>query len=176
MPYNYADNFFYGKIPADPWSLITFKGTWSATEKNNYKQIQSFSRGIMVTESPLEAFNSVLSHTDASISRDVVDIRVIGDTENGSGSLIDTQSEVDCWSVYNTSVDPADIDMDGMPVEWETEIGLNKDDPEDRNGDLDNYGYSFLEGYLNSLVLFNPVSTIKITKKRLFHLFVIQTQ
>ncbi len=39
-----------------------------------------------------------------------------------------------------------------MPDEWETENGLNKDDPEDRNGDRNNDGYTNLEEYLYSLV------------------------
>ena len=39
-----------------------------------------------------------------------------------------------------------------MPDAWENEIGLNPNDPEDRNDDRNNDGYTNLEEYLYSLV------------------------
>ena len=39
-----------------------------------------------------------------------------------------------------------------MPDAWEMTQGLDPEDPADRNGDLDNDGYTNLEAYLNSLL------------------------
>jgi hypothetical protein len=39
-----------------------------------------------------------------------------------------------------------------MPDDWETNRGLNPNDPEDRNGDDNGNGYTNLEEYLNELV------------------------
>jgi hypothetical protein len=46
---------------------------------------------------------------------------------------------------------PVDVDRDGMPDDWESTHGLNPNNPEDRNNDLDGDGYTNLEEYLNSI-------------------------
>jgi pectate lyase len=44
---------------------------------------------------------------------------------------------------------PADRDNDGMPDAWETEHGLNPDDPADSAADADSDGYTNIEEFLN---------------------------
>ena len=38
-----------------------------------------------------------------------------------------------------------------MPDEWERKLGLDPQNPEDRNGDIVGNGYTNLENYLNEL-------------------------
>ena len=148
----YDANFFFGETPADPWSLVIFNGSWTASEKSDYKQTQPFSTGPLLTETAQEAYNNVMAYCGASLVRDAVDRRVIGDVQNSTGSLIDSQAEVGGWPTYNTSHVPLDRDLDGMADDWETQNGLDPNDPEDRNGDLNNDGYTNLEAYINSLI------------------------
>ncbi len=86
--------------------------------------------------------------------RDSVDIRVVNDVINGTGSIIDHQSDVGGWPIYKTPPTdsiPADSDHDGMPDYWEYENGLDSTDATDRNGtDLSGTYYTNLEVYLNS--------------------------
>lgn len=104
-------------------------------------------------ESAEEAFNSVLAKAGASFPvRDAVDTRIVSEVKNRKGSIIDSQSEVGGWPAYANGDAPTDTDKDGMPDEWETEQGLDMNDASDRNGDMDEDGYTNLEEYLNSLV------------------------
>lgn len=61
----------------------------------------------------------------------------------------------DPWYSYYTATNInnalIDSDHDGMPDEWETQNGLNPNDPEDRNK-VTQSGYTALEVYLNGLV------------------------
>ncbi len=154
----YDDNLFFGEIPADQWSLVTFSGTWTTLEKSDYKQTEPFSTGPMVTESAQDAYDNVMAHAGASRFRDVVDSRVISDVQNGTGAIIDDEDEVGSWPVYETYGVKLDSDLDGMPDFWETENGLNPNDPEDRNGDRNSDGFTNLEEYLHDVISMSPVS------------------
>jgi pectate lyase len=147
----YSGNYFYGSIPADPWSLVNFQGKWSDAELKAYKQDVPFSTGPMSTESALDAFTHVLAYAGASLVRDVVDERIVRDVKNGTGSIIDSQAQVGGWPACNGLPAPADGDLDGMPDAWEKQHGLDPDNPGDRNGDPDRDGYTNLEEYLNEL-------------------------
>ena len=52
---------------------------------------------------------------------------------------------------YKTSGAITDADKDGMDDAWEKKVGLDPNNPEDRNKTTD-VGYTALEVYLNSLV------------------------
>jgi hypothetical protein len=147
----FSDNHFFGEIPADPWMLVTFSGSWTDGEKSAYKQSEPFSTGPMVTESAQEAYSRIMAEVGASFARDAVDTRVIHEVRNGTGAIIDSQSEVGGWPTLHALPAPTDTDQDGMPDDWETENGLDPNDPNDRNGDRDFDGYTNLEAYLNSL-------------------------
>ena len=45
-----------------------------------------------------------------------------------------------------------EVDKDGMPDDWERVNGLNPNNAEDRNEDMDSDGFTNLEEYINSLV------------------------
>lgn len=121
------------------------------------------------THTPDVAFDKVLKYVGACYARDALDSVMVADTRDrkatysgtsfrsGSHGIIDTQN--DCLAPYATSAwpelkslpAPADTDRDGMPDEWETENGLDPNDPADGNT-LDADGYTMLEVYMNSLV------------------------
>lgn len=104
-----------------------------------------------------KAFEKVLSFAGASLKRDVIDLRISNEARNGTttytGSkggtkgLIDTQTDVGGWPVYNSTAAPVDSDIDGIPDGW---LDLNYTGK--KATDFNPEGYTFLEVYLNSLV------------------------
>jgi pectate lyase len=148
----FSGNYFYGKIPSDQWSLLDWSD-WSQSEKKAYMQKTPFSTGPVKTLTAQEAYNSIIKTCGASLVRDAVDTRIINDVRNGTGSIIDSQDQVGGWPLLKSLMPPNDMDKDGMPDAWENKNGLNPQDPTDRNGDINQDGYTNLEEYLNQLVL-----------------------
>ena len=105
-----------------------------------------------ITTVPVEqVIDYVLENAGATAPhRDPVDLRVINDVRNGTGSVIDSQSEVGGWPVMNSGTAPTDTDKDGMPDFWESEAGHNPNDASDGRQDTDGDGYTNVEEYLNS--------------------------
>ena len=102
----------------------------------------------VVTQTADEALQTVLNQAGARPwSRDQVDSLVVADVRNGTGSLIDSQSDVGGWGELIMADTPIDTDRDGMPDEWERQHGS---DPEqrDNNADINGDGYTNLENYL----------------------------
>ncbi len=83
-------------------------------------------------------------------TRDSVDIRIINDAKNGTGSIIDNPSQVGGWPTLSAGSAPTDTDHDGMPDTWETSKGLNPNNTNDRNNTAPS-GYTWIEEYINSL-------------------------
>lgn len=69
----------------------------------------------------------------------------------GSGTIIDSPAQVGGYPAYASGVPPVDSDHDGMPDNWEREMGLAPEDPSDGTGDLDGDGYTNVEEYLHLL-------------------------
>ena len=142
-----ADN--YAAINMDRWQRnYPYRGTleeWTVAE--------AFDTGTdaPTTHSAEVARGLVLAHAGASLSRDLVDERLMNDIVNRTGRLIDSQDEVGGWPELKSKPAPKDLDRDGMGDAWEVANGLDPQDPEDRNGDADSDGYTNLEEYLNSL-------------------------
>ena len=76
----------------------------------------------------------------------------MGDVRNGTGSIIDSPDEVGGYPKLATGEPPVDSDHDGMPDNWEIEVGLDPNDDADGNGDMDGDGYTNVEEYLHSLL------------------------
>ena len=148
----YNGNYFYGKIPSDQWSLLSWEN-WSEKEKDAYKQTSPFSTGPVSTLTAQQAYDEVIKQVGASLIRDPADKRIINDVQNGTGKIINSQNDVGGWPVLKSLPAPADNDRDGMPDTWEKQNGLNPEDPSDRNGDRNKNGYTNLEEYLNNLVI-----------------------
>ncbi len=103
------------------------------------------------THSTEEARRLVLARAGASLVRDAVDERLMNDIRNQTGKLLDSQDQVGGWPDLKSKPAPKDADRDGMADAWETAHNLDPKNPEDRNGDADNDGYTNLEEYINSL-------------------------
>jgi hypothetical protein len=81
-----------------------------------------------------------------------VDFRIIADVRNGTGSIIDSQSQVGGWPNYKSAVAPIDNDNDGLPDEWEIKYGLDPANNLDNNLDNDKDGYTNIEEWLNGTI------------------------
>lgn len=103
-------------------------------------------------QTPAQAYETLLANVGCSLHRDAVDTRVINDVKNGTGSLINTQTQVGGWPTLNAETAPADTDYDGIPDAWETEFGLNPNDALDARKITLVSGYTNLEVYMRHLV------------------------
>ena len=106
------------------------------------------------TESADQAYDHVLSSAGAvPWRRDAVDLRIIEGVRKQTGRIINSQNEVGGWPELKSTPAPLDSDGDGIPDEWETAHGLNRNDPHDASkAARDGSGYSNLELYINCLV------------------------
>lgn len=103
------------------------------------------------TDRALQAYEDVLDSAGATVpERDDVDRRVVNDARDGTGGLIDNQSEVGGWPALSAGVPPPDDDHDGMPNVWESSHDLDPADPAD-GAQTSHSGYTWLEDYLNEL-------------------------
>ena len=119
-------------------------------------------------ESAEVAHHNVLKSAGALLpKRDAIDMRNVGEVENGTATyggrgykadhltgspcgIIDSQQDVGGGPVLNSLPAPKDTDHDGMPDEWERENGLDPNNAADRNNAAAD-GYTNLEVYLNSI-------------------------
>ena len=104
-----------------------------------------------------EIFDAVLAGAGATLPRrDTVDLRAVSDAKTGKtayrNGVVNSQDQVGGWPELKSAAAQADTDHDGIPDRWESEHGLNPNDPSDGNKDLSGDGYTNLEKYLNSLV------------------------
>jgi len=155
-----------------------------------------FSSPLITIQPAEDAFTSVTSYAGASLKRDAVDSRVIGNILNGTvscttgsngstGGFIDSQKDVGGWPVYTYEVAavPVDTDGDGIPDSWETSHGLNPTNPADGITTTLDGAYTNVEVYLYSLVksitdnqtagslsgLFPPVNTNSTKISAVYH-------
>ncbi len=128
---------------------------------------QEFHMSEVETHSADESYGIVLSRSGAyPWSRDSVDIRILADVQNNTGSIIDSQEEVGSYQILEKHTRAADwdTDHDGMPDWWEDEQGLDKTNPSDRNDDKNLDGYTNLETYLNHFDLLTNMETGQIPR------------
>jgi len=145
----FADNAMDGQIPADPWSLVVFRN-FSDEARQRYQQPVPIPVASVTTDDAQTAYERVLAEAGATLpARDSVDARVVASVHDGTGHIIDDEDEVRGWPQLASARPPQDSDQDGMPDQWERRHGLSSRDPEDRNADNDQDGYTNLEEYLN---------------------------
>ncbi|MDU1890512.1 MAG: pectate lyase [Dysgonomonas sp.] len=150
------------KVNNDNWfgiKLNTKNGEFTEAEcrSNNEFEIASCK-----TYTAAEAYNRVLASAGASYKRDIVDTRIINEVKNGTftnngsngstNGIIDTQTDAGGWPEYKSSAALTDTDGDGMPDEWETKMGLDPNNKDDRNNYNLSRSYTNLEVYLSSIV------------------------
>jgi len=169
---DYSDAFPYAKYylkgnyvdgsstnTANNWLSVTMK-SGNLADTTLSKVTEPFDLPAIPAETAESAYASVLAGAGASFKRDTLDQRIINDVKNRTGKLIDVQGGFPhgtdysvsyiAWPALVSTTAPTDTDHDGMPDDWETANGLNKDVPADRNT-RNTDGYTMLEVYLNSI-------------------------
>jgi pectate lyase len=142
----FAGNSLDGRIPADPWSLVTGRTDPA------YRLAGPIRFPAVAGDPAPRAYEKVLAGAGASRVRDPVDARVVATVRNRTGQLIDSQKEVGGWPELPPGSPWRDGDGDGMPDDWERAHRLDPTDPADGNADRDRDGYTELEEWLSSLV------------------------
>ncbi|GAA4353243.1 pectate lyase [Hymenobacter saemangeumensis] len=143
------------------WRGVTMQGT-SQADTVLSKVSTPFNIAPVATQSALDAYNSVLQNVGCVLpTRDALDQRILNDVRNRTGAIIDVQGGYPhgtpysqtsgAWPTLTCGPAPVDTDHDGMPDTWEMSMGLDYNNPGDRN-DIAPNGYTNLENYLNSLV------------------------
>jgi pectate lyase len=124
---------------------------WDMIDGNQFtKANQPYDTPPMSTDSPDSALAKVLRHGGASLpKRDSVDVRMVESVLNGTGAIIDSQSEVGGWPQLQEGTPYVDADKDGMADDWETFYRLDPADKSDYNIDNDGDGYTNIEEFLN---------------------------
>lgn len=106
-------------------------------------------------QSAEEAYLEIIQHAGASFpTRDDADNRAIKNLIDSTGFILTRQSDAGGFPKLYSAEAPVDSDHDGMPDEYETDLGLNINDPSDRNGDLNGNGYTNLEDYINGIITY----------------------
>jgi len=173
MTGNVMEGFDYG---ADNWQAFE-----NGTDVEKQVRVdQPLFPSYVTTQPAREAFTNVLADVGATYPKqDVIDQHIIADARNGTAEymgtrgptygdrpsanvpgFIDTPADDKSaagspnfpWPAYESAPAPVDSDHDGIPDDWERAHGLNPNDPNDANEDINGDGYSNLEKYLNSLV------------------------
>ena len=126
---------------------------WAMFDDTWVSHYEEFSMPVIDTHTSDEAYADVIQNVGAyPWARDTVDVRIISDLKNGTGKIIDSQTEVGGYPVLavETRSENWDTDQDGMPDWWEEKHGFNRENADDRNDDVDGNGYTNLEEYINS--------------------------
>jgi pectate lyase len=137
----------------DEWAVVGY-GFDETPAPLEFRALEKFETHSVDAAGAQEAYGGVLAHAGAILpKRDAVDSRIVHDVKNKTGSIIDSPDEVGGYPQLSSGVAPVDSDHDGMPDDWENQRELDPNDASDRNGDLDNDGYTNVEEYLHSLLL-----------------------
>jgi pectate lyase len=136
----------------DDWALVGLGWGEKGVAPENYRSFKKFTTALITTTSAPEAREQVLAGAGATApQRDAIDRRVVNDVKKESGSIIDSPDDVGGYPKLASGIPPIDSDHDGMPDDWELEMGLDPGDASDGNDDLDEDGYTNIEEYLHSL-------------------------
>jgi hypothetical protein len=124
--------------------------------------------GTAYMQTAREAYEAVLEHAGASLVRDAVDRRIVGETRagaytytgsrGGENGLIDSQEDVGGWPELKGGSAARDTDGDGMPDEWEEAHHLNPRADDSALYTLDEE-YTNIECYLNEKA--HPAPSVK---------------
>lgn len=136
----------------DEWALVGFGYGEKGVAPETYRSLARFTAHSITAVSATEALEKVLAEAGATApQRDAVDRRVVDEVTKRAGSIIDSPDEVGGYPQLASGTPAVDSDHDGMPDDWEREIGLDPEDASDGNGDLDGDGYTNIEEYLHLL-------------------------
>ena len=153
-------------------------GTWTQETMDTIRAKAPLDILPTTTHLPNIAYRQVLDYAGCSLHRDQVDELVVMDTRMGLAShtgvlkdkkghgnnpgIIDTPEDNrpagksgenwSAWPELKNLPAPADTDGDGVPDEWEKEVGMDPNNAADGKMIHRQSGYTFLEIYLSTLV------------------------
>lgn len=165
--------FFIEGNVMDGSSTVT-ADNWKGVQPDNAELLESlksakyFGTEPAYLQTATQAYATVLASAGASIARDRIDERIVGETEKGtftyngsrgsSKGIIDSQEDVGGWPAYKADEEQlsmvADTDGDGIPDYHECLFGLDRTDPSDAAAFTIDYKlrrYSNFEMYLQYL-------------------------
>jgi pectate lyase len=157
---NYVDGD--KEVTEDNWKgVVLEKGTDNDLSK--IKLVNPFPTPPCATESAKDAYNSVLTSVGCNLPvRDTMDLRILRNVVERTGSMIDVQGgyphgteyekTVNAWPTLKSLPAPKDSDGDGMPDDWEKKNGLNANDASDAAKFTLSKSYTNIEVYINSLL------------------------
>jgi pectate lyase len=149
-------------VTNDNWKgVVLEKGTDNDLSK--VKLAEPFTIWPCTTESAKDAYNSVLTFVGCNLPvRDTMDIRILRNVVERTGSMIDVQGgyphgteyekTVNAWPSLKSLPSPKDADGDGMPDDWEKKNGLKANDASDAAKFTLSKSYTNIEVYINSLI------------------------
>lgn len=159
-------NYVYGdaSVTQDNWNGGVDKGKGlSDADYVSAKSVKPFETAAIKSQPSDIAFDAVLLYSGASLKRDAVDTRIVGEVRDGtttySGSktgregIIDSQADVGGWPTLKSLPPPEDTDGDGIPDGWEIAHKLDPNKANDKNHSLSTI-YTDIEVYMNSLAKF----------------------
>lgn len=152
-------------------------GTWTQETKDTIRLDKPLDILPTTTHFTNVAYDRVLDYAGCSLHRDQVDEMVVMDVRMGVASHTGTKKDAkghsnipgiiddpednrptgkaangwQAWPVLNSLPAPKDTDGDGIPDEWEKEVGMDPTEPADGNT-VHASGYTYLEIYLSTLV------------------------
>lgn len=169
----------WDNVTKDNWTLGMYAqidqtandGLYNNDVRDSIRLKTPLDAGVVTTHTAEKAFEKVLAYAGCSRQRDIIDERIVRETQNGTATykgsitgeagIIDRPEDVQeagqtsPWPVLSDggvkAEDLVDTDGDGIPDTWEKTHGL---DPYNANdGTIKNEeGYTNLEIYMNSLV------------------------
>ncbi len=101
------------------------------------------------------AYQKVLAGAGASLFRDAIDTHLIEELQSlgKKGVIIVNEAAIGGQPVINKETMQKDSDGDGMPDNWELKVKLDPKDPGDAQKMDNKDGYTNIEKYINSLVV-----------------------
>lgn len=153
-------------------------GTWTKETRDTIRLKNPIPIFPTTTHDATEAYQRVLDYAGCSLHRDQLDEQMVLDTRMGIASHTGTGKDAkgrgnnpgiidkpedncpagkaaknwEAWPVLQSMPAPTDSDGDGIPDEWEKEIGMDPDNAADGKMIHRQSGFSFLEIYLSTLV------------------------
>lgn len=137
----------------DNWRAIRYSKGLSAKDESVLRVDQPFPAPPMPAQSAADAYQQVLAEVGATLpARDPVDLRIVQDVRNGTGRIIEKETDLppeQRWPTYHALPAPADRDGDGLPDFWEEQFGLDPNNPRDSRA-IGHGGYANIEHYINN--------------------------
>jgi hypothetical protein len=134
--------------------------------KDSIKSDTAFPFDITTIHTAEEAYNYVIQNAGANIPfRDTVDSRLLWEVANDTAlcgglngshtGIVDNLDDVGGYPELFSDWALVDTDSDGIPDFWETENGLDLNNPDDNQTILEGKTYPAIEEYLNNIIASN---------------------